>query len=131
MESIFSFFESINPILGAFYATIFTWGLTALGASFVFLFKSMNRAVLDGMLGFTGGGMVAASCFGLLGPAIDMTDGEGFAQVMPAALGFLFGALFLFGLDKVKNKLYYVIRAGKGRTLSSLGVCISHINSMQ
>ena len=35
-----------------------------------------------------------------------------------------------FGLDKVKNKLYYV-RAGKGRTLSSLGVCISHINSMQ
>ena len=61
MEQIISYFESIDPVLAAFYATIFTWGLTALGASLVFLFKTMNRAVLDGMLGFTGGVMVAAS----------------------------------------------------------------------
>ena len=58
MDQIINYFESINPILAALYATLFTWGLTALGAALVFLFKGMNRALLDGMLGFTGGVMV-------------------------------------------------------------------------
>ena len=52
-QDIITFFKSLDPVLGAFIATLFTWGLTALGASFVFLFKTMNRVVLDGMLGFT------------------------------------------------------------------------------
>jgi ZIP family zinc transporter len=56
---------------------------------------------LDGMLGFTGGVMVAASYWSLLSPAIDMSEGEGFIKVIPAAVGFVLGALFLFGLDKV------------------------------
>jgi ZIP family zinc transporter len=55
-ESIISFFENISPVKGALYATLFTWGLTAAGAAFVFLFKTMNRAVLDGMLGWRGNG---------------------------------------------------------------------------
>ena len=54
LQEIFSFFEQTPPVLGALYATLFTWGMTALGASFVFFFKTMNRAFLDGMLGFTG-----------------------------------------------------------------------------
>ena len=54
-------FGKEHPILSALYASLFTWALTALGASLVFFFKKMNRAVLDGMLGFTGGVMVAAS----------------------------------------------------------------------
>jgi ZIP family zinc transporter len=87
--------------LAAFYATLFTWGLTALGAALVFFFKKMNRAVLDGMLGFTGGVMIAASFWSLLAPGIEMSEGEGFVKVIPAAVGFLFGALFLFGLDKI------------------------------
>ena len=62
-ESIIKFFENTPPILGALYATLFTWGLTALGASFVFLFKKMDRAILDGMLGFTGGVMVAVESY--------------------------------------------------------------------
>ena len=61
MQPILDFFSSIDPVTGAFYATLFTWGVTALGASFVFIFRSMNRAFLDGMHGFTGGVMVAAS----------------------------------------------------------------------
>ena len=60
-QEIINFFQELDPILGALIATLFTWGLTAFGASFVFLFKSMNRVLLDGMLGFTGGVMVAAS----------------------------------------------------------------------
>ena len=61
IQTIINYFESIDPVLAALYATLFTWFLTALGASFVFFFKTMNRMVLDGMLGFTGGVMVAAS----------------------------------------------------------------------
>ena len=61
LASIVSYFESIDPVLAALYASLFTWGLTALGASLVFVFNGMNRALLDGMLGFTGGVMVAAS----------------------------------------------------------------------
>jgi ZIP family zinc transporter len=61
IESIISYLESIDPIVAALYATLFTWLVTALGAAFVFLFKEMNKNVLDGMLGFTGGVMVAAS----------------------------------------------------------------------
>ncbi len=106
MEQIISYLESINPILAAFYATLFTWGLTALGASLVFLFKGVNRAFFDGMLGFTGGVMVAASFWSLLAPGIEMSPGEGFVKVIPAVVGFGLGALFLFGLDKVLPHLH-------------------------
>ncbi|MEP2237617.1 MAG: ZIP family metal transporter, partial [Maribacter sp.] len=84
MNEIIAYFESIDPVLAAFYATLFTWGLTAAGAALVFLFKTMNRAVLDGMLGFTGGVMVAASFWSLLAPGIEMSPGEGFVKVIPA-----------------------------------------------
>jgi len=106
MEQIISYLESIDPILAAFYATIFTWALTAMGAALVFLFKGMNRALFDGMLGFTGGVMVAASFWSLLAPGIEMSPGEGFVKVIPAVVGFGLGALFLFGLDKVLPHLH-------------------------
>ena len=106
MEQLVAYFESIDPILAALYATLFTWGLTALGASLVFLFKGMNRAVFDGMLGFTGGVMVAASFWSLLAPGIEMSPGEGFVKVIPAVVGFGLGALFLFGLDKILPHLH-------------------------
>lgn len=93
-------FAKEHPIQAAFYASLFTWGLTALGASIVFFFKTMNRAVLDGMLGFTGGVMVAASFWSLLSPAIENSPGEGFIKVLPSAIGFGLGALALFGMDK-------------------------------
>src|SRR6056297_2091656 len=101
MQDVINYFQSIDPVLAAFYATLFTWGLTASGAALVFLFKGMNRAVLDGMLGFTGGVMVAASFWSLLAPGIEMSEGEGFVKVIPAAVGFLMGAAFIFGLDKI------------------------------
>lgn len=99
-------FAKENPILAAFYASVFTWGLTAAGAALVFFFKKLNRAVLDGMLGFTGGVMVAASFWSLLAPAIENSPGEGFVKVFPAAFGFLIGALALFGMDKLLPHLH-------------------------
>ena len=114
MEQIIHFFEQTDPVLGAFYATVFTWGLTALGASFVFFFKTMNRAWLDGMLGFTGGVMVAASFWSLLAPGIEMSPGEGFVKVMPAAIGFSMGALFIFGLDKILPHIHINFKESEG-----------------
>jgi ZIP family zinc transporter len=107
LDQILSFFESVDsPVTQAVYATLFTWGLTALGASFVFFFKTMNRAIFDGMLGFTGGVMVAASYWSLLAPAIELSENAGGIPWLPAALGFAGGALFLFGLDKVMPHLH-------------------------
>ena len=114
LQEIFSFFEQISPVLGALYATLFTWGMTALGASFVFFFKTMNRAFLDGMLGFTGGVMVAASFWSLLAPGIEMSPGEGFVKVIPAAVGFGLGALFIFGLDKVLPHIHINFQKPEG-----------------
>ncbi|WP_274476401.1 ZIP family metal transporter [Mangrovimonas aestuarii] len=106
LKDIILYFESIDPVLGALYASLFTWLLTAAGASLVFFFKGMNRAILDGMLGFTGGVMVAASFWSLLAPGIEMSQGEGFIKVIPAAVGFSMGALFIYGLDKVLPHLH-------------------------
>jgi ZIP family zinc transporter len=113
-QSILDYFESIDPILAALYATLFTWFLTAFGASFVFFFKNMNRVVLDGMLGFTGGVMIAASFWSLLAPAIEMSKGEGFVKVIPAAVGFGLGALFIFGLDKILPHLHINFQETEG-----------------
>jgi ZIP family zinc transporter len=113
-QSIIDYFSSIDPILAAFYATMFTWFLTALGSSFVFFFKNMNRIVLDGMLGFTGGVMIAASFWSLLSPAIEMSEGEGFVKVIPAAVGFFLGAMFIFGLDKILPHLHINFKETEG-----------------
>lgn len=114
LENIVAFFEQLSPVKAAFYATMFTWLVTAAGASFVFLFRSMNRYVMDGMLGFTGGVMVAASIWSLLIPAIDMSEGEGFVQVLPAVIGFLLGASFLFLIDKILPHLHVNFRKVEG-----------------
>lgn len=106
MTAVTEFLGGLDPVFAAFLATLFTWALTALGASLVFLFKTMNRAFFDGMLGFTGGVMVAASFWSLLAPGIEMSPGEGFIKVVPAVVGFATGALFLFGLDKVLPHLH-------------------------
>lgn len=107
LNEIKIFFENIeSPVVQAVIATLFTWGLTALGASFVFLFKKVNRAVFDGMLGFTGGVMVAASYWSLLAPSIELAENSGVIAWIPAAVGFAGGALFLFALDKFLPHLH-------------------------
>lgn len=106
LDTIIAYLESIDPIVAALYATVFTWLVTALGASFVFFFKNYNKNLMDAMLGFTGGVMVAASVWSLLIPAINMSEGSGFTQVYPAVIGFLLGAGFLYSIDKVLPHLH-------------------------
>ncbi|MEJ2207774.1 MAG: ZIP family metal transporter [Anaerolineae bacterium] len=99
-------FSGLNPVLQALLATLFTWGVTALGASTVFFFKQVNRTVLDGMLGFAGGVMIAASYWSLLAPAIEMAEQTAVPAWIPAAVGFLLGGAFLWGVDKVLPHLH-------------------------
>ena len=107
MNSILEFFQSqTSPILQALYAGLFTWIMTAIGASLVFLFKGSNRKVLDMALGFTGGVMIAASFWSLLSPAIDAVEVQNklgissLPSFLPPAIGFFLGAMFMYFLDK-------------------------------
>lgn len=107
MESIVQFFEGTGPIKAALIATVFTWLVTMLGASLVFFFKTMSRSVLDPMLGFTGGVMIAASFWSLLAPSIEISERlYPSMSWMPAAVGFLLGSLFIFVLDKFTPHLH-------------------------
>ncbi len=98
--------SSQNPIMQALYATLFTWFLTAAGAAMVFGFKSVNRRILDSLLGFAAGVMIAASYWSLLAPAIEMAEVNGDIAWVPAVVGFLLGGAFLWGVDKVLPHLH-------------------------
>jgi ZIP family zinc transporter len=98
--------QNIHPVLQALLATCFTWGLTALGAAGVFIAKDINRKILDGMLGFAAGVMVAASFWSLLAPAIEMSEGKDIPSWIPAAFGFLLGGLCLRGIDMILPHLH-------------------------
>ena len=107
IKALETFFTDIGPVYAALIATTFTWLVTAAGASLVFFFKTINRAVLDVMLGFTGGVMVAASFWSLLNPAIEMSERMmPNAKWVPAAVGFFLGAMFIFLLDKYMPHLH-------------------------
>jgi zinc transporter, ZIP family len=101
-----STFAALNPILQALIATLFTWGMTALGAATVFLTKNVSRRLLDAMLGFAAGVMIAASFWSLLAPAIAMSEGTGVPGWIPAVVGFLLGGVFLWGVDRVLPHLH-------------------------
>jgi ZIP family zinc transporter len=99
-------FTALHPALQALIATGFTWLLTALGAAAVFFFRSIDRRILDGMLGFAAGVMIAASFWSLLSPAIEMAAGGRLPAWVPATVGFLLGCLFLWGLDRLMPHLH-------------------------
>ncbi len=100
------FFQNLHPVLQALIATCFTWGVTALGAAGVFIAKDISKKTLDVMLGFAAGVMVAASFWSLLAPAIEMSEGKDIPAWVPAAAGFLFGGIFLRGIDKILPHLH-------------------------
>ncbi|MFP4588534.1 MAG: ZIP family metal transporter [Candidatus Bipolaricaulota bacterium] len=99
-------FSELTPIYQALCGTLFTWFLTAAGAGVVFFFKGVNRAVLDGMLGFAAGVMIAASFWSLLAPSMEMAEGLVVPSWFPAAVGFLLGGAFIWGIDAVLPHLH-------------------------
>lgn len=110
---MFSWFINLSYPLQALIATLFTWGITALGASVVFLFKTINKSVLDAMLGFAAGVMIAATFFSLISPAIEMAESLGMIPWLVVSLSFLGGGLLLYIGDKIFDILMRKNKKGK------------------
>lgn len=113
------FLLDYNPVLLALGATTFTWLLTAAGSAMVFFFKTINKNVLNIMLGFAAGVMIAASFWSLLQPAIDMAEESGKPSWMPAVIGFLAGGVFLFAVDKVLPHLHMGLSVDKAEGIKT------------
>ncbi|WP_027881438.1 ZIP family metal transporter [Meiothermus rufus] len=94
--------QSLSPIQQALAAALFTWGLTALGAGAILATREVNPRLLDGLLGFAAGVMLAASYWSLLAPALEITQGAW----LPIAVGFLLGGTFVWGADKILPHLH-------------------------
>ena len=100
------FIQQFNPITQALIATLFTWAVTAAGAALVFVTNSINRKVMDSMLGFAAGVMIAASFWSLLAPGIEMAEQLGQIPWLTAAIGFMAGGIFMRLIDKVLPHLH-------------------------
>ncbi len=108
-----------NPVFLALMATLFTWFLTALGASMVFFFKKIEKKVLNSMLGFAAGVMIAASFWSLLKPSIEMAGESGVQPWLPAVIGFLSGGAFLLLIDKLLPHLHLGLSVDKAEGIKT------------
>ena len=98
--------RQFHPVIQALLATLFTWFVTLLGAGVAFFGKEVSRKMLDLMLGFAGGVMIAASYWSLLAPAIEMAQQGPVAPWIPAAVGFLAGGAVLRLFDLLLPHLH-------------------------
>ncbi len=98
--------DNLSPILLAFIATLFTWFITLMGSAIVFLFKKINKTILDCMLSIASGVMIAASFFSLIAPAIDMANNLNMNKVLLPTIGFICGGLLITLMDKLFSKKY-------------------------
>ncbi len=101
----------INPLLLALGATLFTWFMTALGASLVFFVKNLGAKTMNALLGFAAGVMIAASFWSLLQPSIEICETKG-SGMHPTVIGFLLGGLFLFIMDKLLPHIHFNVTTG-------------------
>ena len=113
MEWIVQYFEGLHPIVQALLATLFTWSVTVLGASAVFLTKTVSRRFLDAALGFTAGVMTAASLWSLLAPSIALSKEMQLVPWLPALIGFLLGGAFMQLVDRVLPHLHLFAPIGE------------------
>ena len=118
--------STISPILLSFIATMFTWFVTALGASIVFFFKKVNKTILDCMLSIAAGVMIAASFWSLLAPSIEMAENLGLNKIIMPTLGFLSGGLLLLIIDKIFQKKNKTISDKKKRSLMLISSITLH-----
>lgn len=100
------FIQQFGPVTQALIATLFTWGVTAAGAGFVFLRNTIDQKVMDSMLGFAAGVMIAASFWSLLAPGIEMAEHMGQIPWLTALIGFMAGGVFMRLVDKVLPHLH-------------------------
>jgi zinc transporter, ZIP family len=107
----------LSPVVQALLATMFTWGMTAVGAALVFGTKNVPRRLLDAMLGFAAGVMIAASFWSLLAPAIELSEAGSLPSWVPPVIGFLAGGVFLRLLDRVLPHLHPGLKISQAESI--------------
>lgn len=100
------YIQQFNPVTQALFATLFTWGVTAAGAALVFFSKTVNEKLMDSMLGFAAGVMIAASFWSLLAPGIEMAGQLGHVTWLTASIGFMGGGIFMRLTDRFLPHLH-------------------------
>jgi len=123
---LFNFFANLSPVWQALIAALFTWGVTALGAAIVFFFKDIKKRIMDALLGFAAGVMIAASFWSLLSPAIDMASSLGMIPWIVVFLGFMSGGLLLF----IGDKIYSLISSTRKDSNNKFKRCLMLIFSI-
>ena len=121
------FLTDIPPVWLALIATLFTWGVTALGAATVLIFKTVNKKVLDLMMGFSAGVMIAASFWSLLSPAIELSETLGYIPWLWPAVGFFIGGLFVVGAGLLLDKTLKFGDEHKGKSVKRSIMLVSSI----
>lgn len=106
VKIMIEFVQQFHPVMQALLATLFTWLMTGAGAALVFVAKRVNAKMLDSMLGFAAGVMIAASFWSLLAPGIEMAENLGNIAWLTAAVGFLGGGIFMRLIDKFLPHLH-------------------------
>jgi len=119
MTSLTDRLLELDPVLLALMATTFTWLVTAFGSSMVFFFKTINKKILNSMLGFAAVVMIAASFWSLLKPAIEMSEASGNLSWVPAVVGFLSGGAFLFLVDRLLPHLHLGLSTDKAEGIKT------------
>ena len=122
-----AFIEQFNPIVQTLLATLYMWTVTALGSGMIFIAKDISKNLLNGMLGFASGVMIAASYWSLLEPAIELSRGMSVPVWFPAVAGFLLGGLFLFIVDKLLPHLHMGETVPEGPKSSWQRLSLIHI----
>lgn len=102
---MFLWFSNLSHVSQALIASLFTWSVTMLGAAIVFFFKEVKKGIMDALLGFSAGVMIAASFWSLLSPSIELANSLNMTAWIVAVTGFLAGGLLLFIGDKIFNHL--------------------------
>ena len=123
---MFEAFKNLSFVWQALIASLFTWAVTALGASIVFFFKKVNKTLMDAMLGFSAGVMIAASFFSLITPALEMAKNLNINIPVVISLGFILGGTLLF----IGDKIYDLIDKGKDNNKNSRKRCFMLISSI-
>lgn len=111
-------FMGLSPIFQGLLATLFTWFITALGAAVVFFFKKFDKRILNTMLGFGAGVMIAASFWSLLSPAIELSEDLGYSGFVIPSIGFFLGGAFLIFADKLMDTYSYGVVLNKEEDIS-------------
>lgn len=119
MEYFLSFIYNQNAVMLALYATLFTWGVTALGAAMVFFFRKLSQTMYSTMLGFASGVMIAASFWSLLEPALELSQEGTLPSWLVVAIGFAAGGFFLLGADHLIPHIHFMNKNGEAEGIKT------------